>query len=309
MHPAFSVLVFTVMSGAGYGLMTLLVLGHINGLSQLQDSNVLLSAGILSLVMITVGLLSSTLHLANPKNAWRSFSRFRTSWLSREAVFAVLFYPAALTYLAAVWFNGSEVSSIVLLSGSLAAALAMVTLFCTSMIYASLKTIRQWNSSLTPVNYIALGLMSGSLLLAAVQAAISGNLSSVLNQLALGLVVLGAVVKLIYLFWIGKPAGSTINTATGFTQASVRLLDQGHTSNGFLNNEFGYTVEANKLVRLRILMVAIAFVVPFLLLLTTSSVLVVAAALLAVAGLLVERWLFFAEARHVVRLFHGDQTV
>ncbi|WP_293266479.1 DmsC/YnfH family molybdoenzyme membrane anchor subunit [Neptunomonas sp.] len=306
MHPAFSVLVFTVMSGAGYGLITLMVLGHMSGFAP-QESGVLIGGGVLALVMITVGLLSSTLHLANPKNAWRSFSRFKTSWLSREAVFAVLFYPFTLIYLLGVWLQGADVGTFVALCGVVSSVLAMVTLFCTSMIYASLKTIRQWNSSLTPVNYIALGLMSGSLLLAAVQAIVAGELAGVQLQMAMGLLVLGAVVKVVYLFWIGKPAGSTINTATGFTQASVRLLDQGHTSNGFLNNEFGYTVEANKLVRLRLLMLALAFVVPFLLLLAASSALTVIAALLVIAGLLVERWLFFAEARHVVRLFHGDQ--
>ncbi|MEH6813132.1 MAG: DmsC/YnfH family molybdoenzyme membrane anchor subunit [Motiliproteus sp.] len=309
MHPAFSVLVFTVMSGAGYGLMTLLAVGHLGGLPQLQNPSVLLAAGILALALITLGLLSSTLHLANPKNAWRAFSRFKTSWLSREAVFAVLFYPCVLTYLISVWSTGAELTTVTLLSGILAAVLAMVTLFCTSMIYASLKTIRQWNSSLTPVSYIAFGLMSGSLLLLAVQALISGNISAVLQQLALVLLVLAAVVKVVYLFWIGKPAGSTINTATGFTQASVRLFDQGHTANGFSNNEFGYTVEANKLVQLRRLMLVLTFIVPFLLVLTAGTAMVAIAALLAVAGLLVERWLFFAEARHVVRLYHGDQSV
>ncbi|MBN3563140.1 dimethyl sulfoxide reductase anchor subunit family protein [Aliamphritea spongicola] len=307
MHPAFSVLVFTVMSGAGYGLITLMVIGHLSGLSQLQDSSVLLSAGILSFVMISGGLLSSTLHLANPKNAWRAFSRFKTSWLSREAVFAILLYPFMLIYLGAIWMDMT--GAVVSVAGILTAVFAMVTLFCTSMIYASLKTIRQWNSSLTPVNYIALGLMSGAVLLAAVQSVVGGDLAGVLQQLALALVVLGAVCKVIYFFWIGKPAGSTINTATGFTQASVRLLDQGHTSNSFLNDEFGYTVEANKLVRLRLLMLGVAFVVPFLLLLSASSALLVIAAASTIAGLLVERWLFFAEARHVVRLFHGDQRV
>ena len=92
-------------------------------------------------------------------------------------------------------------------------------------------------------------------------------------------------------------------------QVVRRLLDQGHTANGFLNNEFGYTLEANKLLRLRVLMVGIAFVLPFLLLLTSSAGLLALAAILTIIGLLVERWLFFAEARHVVRLFHGDQNV
>jgi DMSO reductase anchor subunit len=218
-----------------------------------------------------------------------------------------MFYPFFLAYLALIWSQGVEVSAFISIIGIIAALIAVLPLFCTSMIYASLKTIRQWNSSLTPLNYMLLGLMSGSLMLIAIQSTLTGSASSILNQLASALLVLGAIAKVIYLFWIGKPAGSTINTATGFTQASVRLFDQGHTANGFLNNEFGYTVEANKIICLRVAMLVMAFLVPFLLLLSGSSSLFIMAALLTVLGLLVERWLFFAEARHVVRLYHGDQ--
>lgn len=307
MHPAFSVLVFTVMSGAGYGLIIFAILAHLLGMAPLQDRTVLLAAGVVALILITGGFLSSTLHLANPKNAWRAFSRFRTSWLSREGVFAVLFYPFALLYLLGVWLQGAEISGLYQVSGVITVVLSLITLFCTGMIYASLKTIRQWHTSLTPINYLMLGLMSGSLLLLAVYIVVTGELSGDLRQFALVSLILGVTAKLVYLFWIGKPAGSTINTATGFTQASVRLLDQGHTSNGFLNNEFGYTVAANRLMLLRLIMLVIAFLVPFLLLLTASSNLIVIAAVLTIAGLLLERWLFFAEARHVVRLFHGDQ--
>lgn len=308
MHPAFSVLVFTVMSGAGYGLITLMIIGHLSGVAALQQRDLLLAGGGIALLLVTVGLLSSTLHLANPKNAWRAFSRFKTSWLSREAVFAVLFYPFALLYLGSLWGWGSDVKGVVVLLGAGTAALAMITLFCTSMIYASLKTIRQWNSSLTPVNYLALGLMSGSLILLAVQSVYTGAPESLLWSVALVLIVVAGCAKSIYLFWIGKPAGSTIQTATGFTQASVRLLDQGHTANSFLNDEFGYQVAADRLFVLRVLMCAGAFIVPFILLLWLP-VLGWLAALCALAGLLLERWLFFAEARHVVRLFHGEQRV
>jgi len=308
MHPAFSVLVFTVMSGAGYGLITLMIIGHLSGVAALQQRDLLLAGGGIALLLVTVGLLSSTLHLANPKNAWRAFSRFKTSWLSREAVFAVLFYPFALLYLGSIWAWGSDVKGVVVLLGAGTAALAMITLFCTSMIYASLKTIRQWNSSLTPVNYLALGLMSGSLILLAVQSVYTDAPEGLLWSVALVLIVVAGCAKSIYLFWIGKPAGSTIQTATGFTQASVRLLDQGHTANSFLNDEFGYQVAADRLFVLRVLMCAGAFIVPFILLLWLP-VLGWLAALCALAGLLLERWLFFAEARHVVRLFHGEQRV
>jgi DMSO reductase anchor subunit len=309
MHPAFSVLVFTVVSGAGYGLIFLAILGHLSGLAVLQNQTLLLGSGVLSLVMISGGLLSSTLHLANPKNAWRAFSRFKTSWLSREAVFAIVFYPFAFLYLIGVWVQGSELSAVFSLAGWITAALAMVTLFCTSMIYASLKTIRQWNSALTPVSYLALGLMSGAVLLLMLQIMVDQAASDVLKNVALTLLCVGVVVKVIYFFWIGKPSGSSIKTATGFTQASVRLLDQGHSSNGFLNNEFGYTVGANKLLRIRFLAVSVAFFLPMLLICLGGPFALVVATLVMLAGLLAERWLFFAEARHVVRLFHGDQSV
>jgi len=309
MHPAFSVLIFTVVSGAGYGLIFLTVLCHLLGLSVLQDKTLLLTNGILATVLISGGLLASTLHLTNPKNAWRAFSRFKTSWLSREAVFAVLYYPFLLVYLLGVWLMDGQLNALYTAVAVLVIILAIVTLFSTSMIYASLKTISQWNNALTPLSYITLGLMSGSLILLAVQTLITGQVSSELLNLTYGLLVLGALVKIIYFFWIGKPSGSTIKTATGFTQASVRLLDQGHSSNGFLNNEFGYTVAANKLLRLRIVAVITAFLVPLLLLTFAHAAVFIIASLLCLSGLLAERWLFFAEARHVVRLFQAEQKV
>jgi hypothetical protein len=150
--------------------------------------------------------------------------------------------------------------------------------------------------------------MSGSLLLLAVQSVFFSGVSEKLYQLTSILLCGGAIAKIVFFYWIGKPGGSTIKTATGFTQASVRLLDQGHTSNSFLNNEFGYTVTANRLIFLRLFMLVIVFVLPFLLLLLTSTIAIITAAVLAIVGLLIERWLFFAEARHVVRLYHGEQT-
>ena len=306
MNPAFSVLIFTVASGAGYGLATLLILGQLLGLAALQNRLLLLVAGGVAFAMITLGLLASTLHLANPKNAWRAFARFRTSWLSREAVFSVLFYPFILIYLLGIYLQGTHLSDGYVVCGAVAAALALMTLFSTSMIYASLKTIRQWCTALTPVNYIALGLMSGALILGAIQSLGEPGLSSSIQSIAMTLLLLGLTVKLIYLFWIGKPAGATINTATGFTQAGVRLLDVGHTSETFLTNEFGYNPPALRLVRLRYAMIGLAFIVPFLLLWSSHPLAILLGALVCIVGLLIERWLFFAEARHVVRLYHGD---
>lgn len=306
MHPALSVIFFTVTSGAGYGLLFLLAFVHMAGLSNTISPDQITAMGIVGLLLVTAGLVSSTFHLANPKNAWRSFTRFKTSWLSREAVFAVLFYPVSLIWLGVGFFTGN--STVTAVFAIIMAVMALVILLCTAMIYASLKTIRQWHTPLTPVNYVLLGLLLGGLILAALFAQ-QGLDAARLLGLMLIILVVAALVKVVYFFWIGQPAGPTINTALGFTRATVKLLDVGHASDTFHTQEFGYQVDRVKLIWLRFISVGLAFVLPVLL---VTGVLgevgfgtIALAAISAYAGVFVERWLFFAEARHVVNLYHG----
>ncbi len=87
MHPAFSVIFFTTFSGAGYGLWIWLgILAAGNALPARTPSLIALGLGF---VCVTAGLLSSTLHLGQPQRAWRAFSQWRSSWLSREGVASV----------------------------------------------------------------------------------------------------------------------------------------------------------------------------------------------------------------------------
>ena len=307
MHPAFSVLIFTVTSGAGYGLLAWLGAGQLLGFTETLSINQQIILGVIAMVLVSIGLVSSTMHLANPKNAWRSFSRFRTSCLSREAVFAILLYPVAGLYAAAIFWQWSGIN---ILAG-LSMILALVTLFTTSMIYASLKTIRQWHTPMVPALFMAYALISGGLLFLAVSA-LFVVLKPQLLAVVMGLVIITLALKLVYFFWQGKPQGATIQTATGFSQASVRLLDAGHSAPTFLNREFGYQIAADQLFRLRIVMTLVTFIVPLGLVYWVSGgavriELLGLAWVIMMAGLLLERWLFFAEARHVVRLYQGEQ--
>jgi DMSO reductase anchor subunit len=136
--------IFTVSSGAGFGLFSLLYIADVFKLGGGFNSEHLLIGGIMALALIVFGLLSSTFHLANPKNAWRAFNRFRTSWLSREGVFAVAFMPLALAYLLCIWLDAPQTLRFGF--GFVAAVLAWITVFSTGMIYACLKTIRQWHT-------------------------------------------------------------------------------------------------------------------------------------------------------------------
>ena len=308
MHPALSVIFFTVTAGAGYGLLFLLAFVHLANLSEQISPDQVTFMGIVGLVLVTAGLISSTFHLANPKNAWRSFTRFKTSWLSREAVFAVLFYPVSLIWLGLEFFTGNSTATAVF--ALIMASMALIVLVCTAMIYASLKTIRQWHTPLTPVNYVLLGVVLGALILAAMFAQQGLDVGRLLGLSGVMLVA-AALVKLAYFFWIGQPAGPTINTALGFTRATVKLLDVGHSSDTFHTQEFGYQVDRVKLIWLRVISMVLAFVLPILLVTgligSGGFAMLLLAAVSAYAGIFLERWLFFAEARHVVNLYHGAQ--
>lgn len=311
MHPALSVIFFTVASGAGFGLVMLTValdlLGGVPGLGVPGT----LAAIIIGVVLATAGLLASTLHLANPKNAWRAFFRFRTSWLSREGVFSVLFYPCVATYALGLWLTGGASHAVwTAFAGVLVLLLALATVFATGMIYASLRTIPQWNSPLVPANYLLLSLASGAVLLTGVTVYFGGA-PEVAAMLALALLVTAGLAKAVYFFWIGKPQGPTINTAVGVTRARVKLLEAGQSSDSFLNREFSYEAAAARILQLRVVVHVCGFILPFLLLVallrTGAAPLALLAPALLGVGLLAERWLFFAEARHVVNLFYGRQ--
>jgi DMSO reductase anchor subunit len=310
MHPAFSVIFFTVASGAGFGLFSLLFIADFFKLGGSFSNDQLVAGGLIALALVVFGLLSSTFHLANPKKAWRAFSRFRTSWLSREGVFAVVFMPLALIYLASIMFDAPQWLRVS--SGFLTAVMAWITVFSTGMIYACLKTIRQWNTPLVPANYLALGYASGSLLLL-LGAVVAGLDTTPYIAMAALIMAIAAVLKAIYYFWIRSPGLSpTINTATGLTRAKVKLLDTGHTHGTFLTQEFGFQIARQRASLLKAVVFVLGFAVPGLMMMWVfnqqgGQTAAIIAALAGLTGAAVERWLFFAEARHVVNLYHGAQ--
>lgn len=315
MKPAFSVIFFTVASGSGLGLMVWLILGR--WLSGGVEGPSFWAGAALAAALISGGLLSSALHLANPRNAWRAFTRFRTSWLSREGVLAVLVYPLAGLYLLAVYQGRSALEGAV---GALLIALALAVLFCTAMIYACLKTVPRWRNRHTMLAYPLFGLASGGVLWLGLRSwaeAIGGAVpaAGLLSGLdawvgvALLLLVAGAALKLLY--WRGfsdDGEAGLVNTQALNLKGSVRLLDVGHTHANFLTDEFGFVLARERARLLRRIAIVLAFVLPAVLLAGLPQAAPLAA-LSCLAGLLVERWLFFAQAQHVVRLYHGQRRI
>src|SRR5262249_38040142 len=96
MHPAYSVILFTTSSGAGLGLLAWLAL--LRMMDAIPPYRWLGLAGLAcSFLLVAGGLAASTAHLGRPERAWRAFSQWRTSWLSRKGVMAVgTIAPAAV---------------------------------------------------------------------------------------------------------------------------------------------------------------------------------------------------------------------
>jgi sulfite dehydrogenase (quinone) subunit SoeC len=312
MHPAYSVIFFTSASGGGYMLLALL--GLLGALGFLPPYPMLgwIAFGV-SFVMVTAGLLSSMLHLGHPKRAWRALSQWRSSWLSREGVFAIATYlPAGL--FAILWIFIGFVSSIF---GVLTMILAIATVCATAMIYASLKPIQRWSNGFVLPNYLLLGLATGALWLTLIANCVLPPNAFVLigcNWLAAIGLGLAAIGKLLYWRFIDNTQGkATAESATGLGGiGKVRLFAAPHTEENYLLKEMGYKVARKHAEKLRVLALAFGFTLPavlvFLALLAPGWPAIVFLSLATIgnaAGTLTERWLFFAEARHTVTLYYG----
>ncbi len=289
MHPAPSVILFSTLSGLGFGLLAWLGLGHPAVTGWAAFGLYLMGYG-----LAVGGLVASTFHLGNPKNARKAFSQWRTSWLSREGVMALV----SLLVVAPVAFAKVFFGTSLPILGFLGAVACLITVFTTAMIYAQLKTVPRWSTPLTPVIFLGYAVAGGALL------AGQGTVAALL------LLLLGVVQ---FLAWnVGDDrfarSGTTLASATGLgALGAVRQLEPPHSGSNYLLKEMAYEVGRKHAAKLRMIGLGLAFGLPALILLAApfSIVWTGLAAMLHLAGVLVTRWLFFAEVKHVVSLYYG----
>lgn len=302
MRPAASLIIFTTLSGLGFGLAVLIGFGQITASSSLW---VVIHAAV-SLGLIGAGVISSTLHLGHPERALRAMSQWRSSWLSREGVMAGLTTIVLAGYFLDQLYTGMARPWL----GIVVSVMSLITIYTTAMIYASLKTIARWHHILTPVVFILLALAGGCLLGAALQA-LAGTPPIQLSQWGIGMIILASLVKIVWWHSAGKEgSGSTPESATGLgALGQVRMIMPPHTEENWLQHEMGFVVARKHAVRLAVIALALAAVIPLLVLglYPQSAALLVLAAVIHMAGIMLERWLFFAEAKHTVTLYYGDR--
>lgn len=294
MHPAPSVIIFNTFSAMGFGMLFFLGLGL-----PAPTAWAAFFMFALAYIMAVGGLISSMFHLGHPERFVKAFSQWRSSWLSREAVCAVVSLVVMAIYGAGLVFFNTQIAIL----GLIGALGSLGVVFTTSMIYAQMNTVPRWKHWSTPVLFIDLAVAGGALL--------TGNILIALVMLAIA----GFITAY---YWVSgdtrfAESGSSLSNATGLGDiGAVRAFEPPHTGTNYLLKEFAFEVGRKHVQKLRIITIVFAFVVPFLLLALNLSVISLMilglAALSHIVGVLTLRWLFFAQAEHVVGLYYGKRV-
>jgi sulfite dehydrogenase (quinone) subunit SoeC len=321
MNPAFSVIFLTTLIGVGQGLFLALFTQQSYALFDLlphQDARFYAWGSLLALVFTTAGLIASFFHLGRPKRAWRSATQWRTSWLSREVIvlpaFMGMLFLYGMSHLTG--FNPVLVAlpsglgiDVTVVLGSLGTILAFALFVSTGMIYACLRFLQEWHSPLTVINFILLGSASGFTLATLYAAIFAPSQTGFLGGWAIIITLLGLLGRSSSLLRNArlKPK-STPQTAIGIKHPRIVQKAQGAMGGSFNTREFFHGKSESFLSTIKVTFLLLAFVVPVLLLtvnLTYPSMLILGVAFVAqYAGLLAERWYFFAEARHPQNLYY-----
>jgi DMSO reductase anchor subunit len=308
MHPAFSVILLTTLIGVGQGLF-LALFGVEAGAAldwvDAPDARFYALGSFIAVAFLAAGLVASFFHLGRPERAWRAASMWRTSWLSRE----VIVLPAFMALVFAYGFAHASAADDTLIIGAAGVVLCAALFVCTAMIYACIRFLQEWATPLTLFNFVLLGLASGFTFASAYAAFTAPDLALTLARWAIGFTVAGFCNRIATLVRNAriKPR-SSLQTAIGIKHPKIAQTSQGFMGGSFNTREFFHGRAAAVVRAVKWGFIAAAFAAPAALLgialVAAAPGLVVAAFLVQYAGLIAERWFFFAQARHPQNLYY-----
>ncbi|MDQ1363804.1 MAG: sulfite dehydrogenase (quinone) subunit SoeC [Pseudomonadota bacterium] len=325
MHPAFSVIFLTTLIGVGQGMFLALFTGQSYAAAQFlpaQDSSGFYAAGsLIALSFLVSGLLASFFHLGHPERAWRAAAMWRTSWLSREVivlpiVMLFVFVYGAMHFMgwdAVIATTGTGVTfHASLLAGALGSLAVFLLFLCTAMIYASIRFLQEWSSPLTVINYLLLGTASGFTLATAFSHEAAPDLTPFYGTWAIIITVAAFISRSASLIRNSQlKYKSTLRSAIGVRHSQIVQMAQGAMGGSYNTREYFHGKKAMFLQSVKWIFMALVFVAPVLLLMAgmqnNNIIVLTGAFVVQYTGLLLERWLFFAQARHPQNIYY--QTV
>ena len=309
MHPGFSVIFLTTLIGAGQGLFLGLYAAELAAALHVvalpPGRGFFVPGVLLSLAFTGAGAVASLFHLGHPERAWRALAMWRTSWLSREGIALPSFMLAVFLYGLAHWFEWPATLAI----GAVAAVLCLSLFICTGMIYACIKFLQEWASPLTVANYMVLGCASGFTLASAFAAFTADGLVAAYAAAAIAFTLLGLATRSASLLRNSRiKHKSTLQSATGIHHPRIKQTSQGFMGGSYNTREFFHGRSKAFLRSVKWIFLALAFALPLLLLgisLSHPSALVLCFAFVVqYAGLIAERWFFFAQSNHPQNLYY-----
>ena len=135
----------------------------------------------------------------------------------------------------------------------------------------------------------------------------------ILSEITLAFLIGAWILK--YAWWWAldnRGSASSLETATGLGMiGNVRSLMPPHTSENYLQKEMGFVVARRHAIKLRYISIVFGALLPIICVIfgESSAGLLSMATIFHIIGIFVERWLFFAEAKHVVTLYYGDEQL
>ena len=173
-----------------------------------------------------------------------------------------------------------------------------------------LKTIACWHHPLTPVCYLMFSACGGSVASLTMLALFSQPTPQILKEIALTFLLEHGLTNM--------PGGGL--WTTGVSQQyrdsnrlrndqKVRSLMPPHTSENYLQKEMGFVVARRHAIKLVYFNFFWSVAQSPALFLVDHPGILSMATIFHIIGIFVERWLFFAEAKHVVTLYYGDEQL
>ena len=325
MHPAFSVIFLTTLIGAAQGLFLALfssqLYSELNLLPSVGDTNFYGIGAVISLALLVGGLVASFFHLGHPERAWRSAARWKTSWLSREVIALPIMMASVFAYGVVHLFGldsiaytiGNTQLSVSLFIGAFGVIATFALFICTAMIYACIKFLQEWSSPLTVVNYILFGSASGFTLATAMSSFYGlTEQTQFFGTWAIILTIAVLLTRSASLYRNSRiKHKSTIQSAIGIRHNKIQQKSQGAMGGPFNTREYFHGKTAMFLKSVKYIFMVLVFPIPLILLSSAVSdgntQVLIAAFVIQYAGLIAERWYFFAQANHPQNIYY--QTV
>ena len=275
----------------------------------------------IALLLLIAGLFASFFHLGHPERAWRSAAMWRTSWLSREVIALPAFMMFVFIYGTMHYFGWDPLildveqplqGQLSLYIGIIGSILCFALFISTGMIYACIKFLQEWHSPLTVINYTLLGTASGFTLATAYSAIMAPELVTLFGTWASIITLTALVSRSAALIRNSRiKYKSTLQSAIGVRHSSIQQKSMGSMGGSFNTREYFHHARQGLFKSIKWIFMILVFALPAILLAMGMQKekyeLLGLAFIVQYAGLLLERWFFFAQANHPQNLYY--QTI